>query len=105
MIKAYHSRIPIEICLLVEHHKDILWRKFPNYGYEVYEWPEYWLRIDIRLNDCTIFIASFSFNCVQFSTSSSDFSFIEEINYSDPRFTDDMLPDMLRRLLEREGHE
>ena len=102
--------MPKEIWELATHHKEILERRFPNYGYEMYEW-DHWLRIEVSDRE-TIFIVAFSLNYLKTATPPfgnveimvpltlihTNPNFTEEISYADPKFTDNFLIDTLVEL-------
>ena len=125
--RTAYPRISKAICLLVEHHKDILKSRFPDYEYKIYECPNDWLRIEIsdqRIGNGVLLVASFSSSSIKIANQvvntrlaspSKDKlnartglpmtfihiapNFTEEISYADPKFTDDMLSDILEGLI------
>ena len=89
-----------EVLDLAKHHLRILERKFPNYGYALYESGS---SIRLQVSDGSMFETS-TLLVAFFSSSSISISnhllihAIEEISYADPKFTDDLLSDKLERL-------
>lgn len=114
------TRFSKEIWILAEHHYDILMRKFPDYAYVLHEddtylpakVTEWWLQLVVSERGTTLLIASFSSSFVKVELSpfkemtmstkyGSGIIFanrIEVIEYADPKFTDNVLTNMLERL-------
>lgn len=98
-----YGRVSKEVCLLAIRQRKMLKRKFPDYDYTLYEYPKYWLRLEISRSDGAqrgrIFTASFSSDSIKitcrphFGLPDHENKFTEVIPYHDPRFTNDMLSD------------
>ena len=92
-----------EIWLLAYHQKEILERRFPNYEYDLYEYPVSIIRFEVTISQWSPSPVSHE-KVVALSITFTD-SFLriiipldctEVIPYYDPRFTDDLLSDRLR---------
>ena len=104
------------IQVLVEHQKRTLERKFPDYEcFEAFQYSSCFLRVQtVRKNieDVTrmIFIASFSPSSIQVMVGRVGMTtlwwlppfdtcdVILDLDYADPKFTDDTISDMLEKL-------
>ena len=94
------TNVPKEISLLAEHHKAVLESRFPDYDYGYEMWDADWLRFMISERGAAILSVLFSSNHVRVVVyPPGNFDLEEEINYTDPRFTDDFLSDILKRLV------
>ena len=118
------GRISKEILALAIHHKEMLERRFPSLTCNLREVPYcpvggYWLRLQIS-EEAVEFPPLFQNRCILAVSFSSDFikierthrwlpwpkphwprvfELMEEINYADPRFTENILSDILVELV------
>ena len=101
------AHIPKEIWVLVNHHKEILERRFPNCKCALLAPSSYWLRLNISNEGLNALIASFSSSSIKIDHPHLDCwipktyfepGLTEVVDYADPRFTDDFIGDILERL-------
>ena len=104
-----------EVVALAQHQLEILECRFPNYHYILYEWPFYWSRIEIFGGNrpsvaSMVLVVSFTPRSIKIAAPPFKVltlihdprrryhNLAEEINYADPRFTENTLSDILERL-------
>ena len=95
------------IWTLAHYNIGILRHRFPNYEYEAHEFGPLLLRLEVWKNKDIILIASFSSSFVKIAWIGQPYEryplmSIEEIDYADPRFTDNTIADILGELAEEE---
>ena len=96
-----------EISLLAEHHKDILESRFPDHDYEYFSYQDDCIRLVISERDdrdAIFLIVSFSSSSIRIAIPFAGMSTLDAghyfilIDYADPKFTDDTVSDILKRL-------
>ena len=94
-----------EILDLAKHQLEILERRFPEYKYILYKSKGCWVAVETGEN-IEILMVSFFHSHIRIAP----FSFVQlhehlhrdpfNLDYADPKFTDDFLSDILRELVE-----
>ena len=93
-----------EVWILAQYQKGILERKFPKCQHVLYEYclSDHWARLEVQRSTRPhhpILIASFSTSCVRINANAPLGFYDHKIDYADPKFTDDLLSDMLKRMI------
>ena len=90
-------RITEEVWLLAKHQRDILERRFPHYKCILHKsLSECWISVETDV--IMILSASFTDSSILISLPALPPSHIKEVNYADPRFTENILSDVVGEL-------
>ena len=97
---SYKNYVPNEISLLAKQQLEILMHRFPDYDYQILAFGKSDIRIAVTARGYTILFVSFSDRAILIRVAPVHLpNWNKIIDYVDPEFTDDMLSDMLLKLV------